>query len=729
MKKVLYGLIGALFLFGLISGCKFNTSGSGGGSISSGTSKKNTDIDGGSNGRDGEIDVYVPETKIEIAEPPETPEPSVIIENEIIPQTLTKAADCYSKDKYNGKPILTVTPRSDGLYIVKNHDSAWIYVNIHVYDVENGRENASISTNEKNNEFLYPFVKKDGSYKVYITKQEEGYTNWASTFDEGVEVKAIGGMGNFSITKTGYSYDSPSYSIILKDLTITSPAGIDESLSFSGNFCNNGVWSGESIWSNGFKLNKSALSLTKISSFLIGQKKIFASIDYSFNYNGINYNENFISNDNSSLFEDTNQIVVYNPGRTGLPNVYLTTKDGKAIEKETWKDGTVKITSNAGNLLLDTTDAKLKGRGNSSWGTGKNPYTFKFDEKHKILGMKKSKRWVLLANYFDRSMLRNRLASYMGTKIFNSTWNASFEPANLYVNGVYCGTYDLGEQIKIESKRVNIQSMGDIKKSDYEDVNGDGKKNINDGGFLAEIDFRNGEKFNFYSDEYHLPFNLRDPDDNLSTEQFNYAKNKINAIERMLVADDFASNYKDYIDEASMIDWWLVNEFSRNNDAIFQTSVYMYYNPVDGKMYMGPGWDFDLGFGNDWDRDKWNEFYIYGGKKWKGEDDPDHTNPCYESFWLNRLFESDEFKVAAKARWQEKSDMMKQTVEKTIQEFADVIEPSIPCNEYILPRLGKESWNGPQGYEERTTYQSEVDYLIDWCSKRYSWIDTEISAW
>ena len=664
MKKVVRVLSVLLILSFAVCGCNFNTnsrgtSGQSTHDVTSDSGKTVTDIDGDSNGREGEIEVYVPTSKIEIAEPPATPAPKIILEHESVPSRDSedfKVGDaCYSTDFYNDDPILTVYPSSEGLYIVKNHDPKWIYVNIHVYDVDNKRENANISTNEKNNEFIYPFVKNGGNYKVYITKQEDGYTHWASTFDYAAEVKAIGGYGNFSITKTGYSYDSPSYSILLENLTITRPEGIGENLSFSGNFCNNGEWNGDSTWKDGFKLNNSALDISKLSSFLIGQKKIFVDIAYSFNYEGISYTENFISNDNNHLFEDSNQVFVYNPGKTGLPNIYLTTDDGKAIEHGNWKDGKVKITANGGRLLLDTTSAKLKGRGNSSWGTGKNPYTFKFAEKHKILGMKKSKRWVLLANYYDRSQLRNRLASYMGTEIYNSSWNPSFEPANLYVNGVYCGTYDVGEMIKIEKKRVNIQSMEDIGTPDYKDVNGDGKKDINDGGFIAEIDFRNGEEFHFYSDICHLPFNLRDPDDDLKNEQKEYAKSKINAIETMLYSDDFASHYKDYIDEASMIDWWIVNEFSRNNDAIFQTSVYMYYNPVDGKMYMGPGWDFDLGFGNDWDRDNWNEFYIYGGKKWKGDDDPDHTNPCYESFWLNRLFEAPEFKAAAKARWQEKS--------------------------------------------------------------------------
>ena len=70
--------------------------------------------------------------------------------------------------------------------------------------------------------------------------------------------------------------------------------------------------------------------------------------------------------------------------------------------------------------------------------------------------MKKAKKWVLLANYYDRSLLRTRLSAYLGTKIFNTVWNASFVPVNLFVNGVFNGTYDFGEQIVLNKNRIKF---------------------------------------------------------------------------------------------------------------------------------------------------------------------------------------------------------------------------------------------------------------------------------
>lgn len=717
----------------LVTGCSFGSSdfGSPASTDNPPAEQGNSNPDNSGNGSNDST-IYVPEK----ASIPDTPFPNIILDTS---SYIKEGEDGYEEGEQfininanNEQLILTVTPCSDGLHIVKNHPDIWKYINIRVHELTENNEiiNVSIDTNNEKNEFVYPFVKAGSKYKVFITKAEENWANWESFEKYAVWGFAIGGLGNFRITHSDYEYHSPSDSVILNDLTITMPASLASQTSLNdliikGNIYDDGEWHGNSIWSDGFKLVKSALDLSRVSTFLLQKQKIFVDLSYAFNYEEQDYNEEFLRNQ-GHYFVNTNTF--YNPGDTGLANIYLTTEEGRSIDRDTWINGGVKITTHDGTILLEDNAAQLKGRGNSSWGTGKNPYTFKLDKKKSILGMKEHKRWVLMANFYDRSMVRTRFAAYLGNEIYNSTWNASFVPVNLFVNGIYCGTYDVGEQIKIDENRVNIQS---IDKKKIADVNGDGTADINDGGFITEIDFRNGEERHFYSDEYHLPFNLRDPDE-LTDAQFEYAKAKINDVESMLTSENFAAEYAKYIDVNSMIDWWIMNEFSRNNDAIFQTSVYMYYNPVDGKMYMGPNWDFDLAFGNYWDKDKYKDFYIYGGKKYKGTDDPDPdiaNHPTYEAFWLNRLFEIPEFKAAAKARWQQKSSALYNAINSQIQSMADEIDQTIPCNEYLLPRLGQYSWNGPDDYESRTTYKAEVDYLIDWCQKRYNWMNSEISRW
>lgn len=395
---------------------------------------------------------------------------------------------------------------------------------------------------------------------------------------------------------------------------------------------------------------------------------------------------------------------------TKLPTVYISTQSGEKItDKTVWQEGKIKILMPDGKEELSETRLKIKGRGNSTWTEKKKSYSIKLETEHEILGMKNHKSWVLCANYLDRSMIRNRFSSYIANNVFNSTWNAQFKPVNLYLNNQFCGTYDLGEKIKINKNRVNL----------------------GDGGFIAEIDYRNGEENHFYSEIYHLPFNLKEPGE-LSFRQYDFAKQIINNAEKVLASDSFDKWFSEVIDVNSFADWYLLNEFAKNTDAVFQTSVYMYYNPSDQKLYLGPSWDFDLAFGNFYGYENPKGFYVHGGKKWNNDDLEQKSlsnDDFFHAYWINRLFEAPEFKSLVKKRWMEKSGELYKAVIEIIPEYASQIAPEIPLNEKIYPRLGQHSWNGPEGYDTRKTYQSEVDYLYNWCLERYDWMDREIRRW
>ena len=182
-----------------------------------------------------------------------------------------------------------------------------------------------------------------------------------------------------------------------------------------------------------------------------------------------------------------------------------------------------------------------------------------------------------------------------------------------------------------------------------------------------------------------------------------------------MYGDDFAnseSGWRKYIDESSVIDWYLANEFCKNNDAIFYTSVYMYYNPTDSKLHLGPNWDFDISCGNINynDCDKTDGFWIK------------------RAAWISRMFEDSSFVSAVKSRWNEKKSEVYSSVVSQIQSMADDIEVSANANFTKWQILGTYVWPNADGYESRTTYQSEIDYLKSWCSNRYTWLDSAINA-
>lgn len=682
--------------------------------------------------------------------------------------TFKEGETVSSNNKYNGRPILSVTAKGNGLEITKYHDPAWCYVTIFIKNESRDVEMAHINCSEEESRnpdadtYFYPFVAAGETYKIWLVKQEENWTNWWSSQDDALYVTAIGGEGNFYLKYDSYYYDSKKCELILNNATLVAPERIADEFrnrGVQGSIYDNTTWSGPSAWIGGVKFNKSMISLASQSAFVKNKDLVFVSLSAGYDIYQIDLIVDTIYDKNNPSDLYTMEL----EGGVKIPSVYIQTMNGWVQDAtyhfgdSNWASATMKIVDVAGGNHLEETPILIHDRGNSTKWTEKTPFTFKFESKQKILGMEKSKRWVLMANYYDRSMLRTRLASYLGNNVFNSTWNSKFKPVNLYINNRFVGTYDLGEQIRIEGKRVAIQSVEDWCTQDVDfvnDVNGDGQVDINDSGFIVEIDCRMKQKYNFYSDERKLPVNLKDPDFDSDSKVYDqerldqaiaYVKEKFNTAEKALFADDWKSQYEKFIDVDSFIDWYLINELAKNNDAIFQTSVYMYYNPATGKIYMGPNWDFDLGFGNctgcqdtlGGGLSSPTGFYIWNGKKGIGGDNNQlkayhleiYGDDSYHSSWINQLMEDKNFRSRVKARWQSQKEELKKAIDEKIVELANSISDYIPENEKIIPRLGKESWNGPDGYKKRTAYGDEVYYLYSWTNSRFEWMDKEISRW
>ena len=160
------------------------------------------------------------------------------------------------------------------------------------------------------------------------------------------------------------------------------------------------------------------------------------------------------------------------------------------------------------------------------------------------------------------------------------------------------------------------------------------------------------------------------------------------------------------LDIDSFIDWHLVNELTKNNDAIFFSSVYMYYKQNDQKMYMGPLWDFDLSSGNINynDCDKVDGFYIKRGG------------------WYSQLFKDDGFKEAVKARWNNvKGDVLGEIL--SIGNITNQLGSSSTNNFLRWDILGTYVW---PNRIVTGSYDGEVSAFIAWIVQRYHWLDGAI---
>lgn len=390
----------------------------------------------------------------------------------------------------------------------------------------------------------------------------------------------------------------------------------------------------------------------------------------------------------------SNKITYKSCEKLGLPILKIETEYGKQIRSKTdYLDATFEFEDVSGKC-------KIRGHGNTTWRTRelyKKPYLLKTDEPQAFLGLPSSRKWILLANTADKTSLRNWYSLNLAKKIFNRfSWTPSLNFVTLFINGKYAGLYGLTEKIEIQDGRISIDEAN--------------------GSFLAEINQHMDRAWNFVT-ENNVPISIRKPE-GLAESQYELYRSRIQALEESFksIADENSEHKKNYerlqriADINSIIDWFLVNEFTKNHDARDISSNFFYSDSSDGKFYFSPVWDFDIAMGNiNWDDcEKAEGWWIRN------------------SVWYSMLFRNSEFSEAVKERWNSK----KQELEHSLSElnaYSKEIFPAVELNDKVWKNIGRRQWPHAPGWKKRKTYSSEVDYMIGWCQKRLKWMDSEIN--
>lgn len=384
---------------------------------------------------------------------------------------------------------------------------------------------------------------------------------------------------------------------------------------------------------------------------------------------------------------------------TGLP-VFSIGTAGKApiVSKDVYLNGTLSINPNL-EFEQETNDLQMeiKGRGNSTWGLPKKPYRIKLKQKAKILGLQEAKNWVLLANYSDKTLLKTSVVFDLG-KALNADFTPEYRHVEVVLNGSYIGTYTLTEQIEVNPGRVEITELK---------PGNTGSDQIT-GGYLVELDRREDETYIVKTTIRTLPFAIKSPDAP-TTEQYNYIKKYLTDTENAIYADNFAdpvNGYAKYINVESFINWYLVQELVKNQDAQNYSSIF-YYKDKNGKLGMGPLWDFDLSMGN-------VDYSIaMDPQGWWVKHGP----------WFTKLFDDPVFEAKVKARWKEIRHKEVEELLKNIDRQSAKLALAQKQNFSVWKILDKKVWPNPQVYY---TYESEVNQIKKWLRTRIEWLDSRL---
>ena len=377
---------------------------------------------------------------------------------------------------------------------------------------------------------------------------------------------------------------------------------------------------------------------------------------------------------------------------TGLPVIWIETENRAPIKsKEEYLSARFKlvedvVTRSAGDII--EANVSIKGRGNNTWELPpKKSYRLKFDEKVSLLDEPADKSWVLLANYYDKSLIRSTAAFYLSS-ISRLSYTPKYHFVELFLNGRYDGTYQLIDKIKISKHRLNIGDEGFLIEADrYAEVEEDARY--------------------FKIDHLMYPLNIKDPDVEYDDDSFNYVKKYFEDTVNALYSETFTDaeiGWQKYIDADSFVDWYIINEICKSCEHYWFLT---YFNlQKGGKLKLGPLWDYDKCFGN---------YAPYVGCEYP------------EGFWVKecewfaRLYEDPAFVKMVKERflffYEKKEEIL-----SVINEYAEYLRYSSIENNNRWGVLYTPNLYDPHDYDIWGGYYNEIVSLKEWIVKRLDWL-------
>lgn len=369
----------------------------------------------------------------------------------------------------------------------------------------------------------------------------------------------------------------------------------------------------------------------------------------------------------------------------------------------------VRIIHTDHSYVMDTATTRL--RGNASTQFPKKPYRIKFDSKQKPLDAPaKAKKWTLINNYGDKTLMRNLLAFHISQQM-GMPYTPYGQAVDVMLNGEYKGCYQLCDQVEVNKNRVNIDEM------ETSDTSGE---NLT-GGYLWEIDAYAYEEKSWFNSNHNIPVTIKSPDeDDITPEQSQYIRDFFNAMEADVYGSHFAdptNGWRRLLDAETFLKHFLIGELSGNTDTYW--SVYQYKKRGENKVYTGPVWDFDIAFDNDYRTYPLNnkqEFVCFSGGSVAGD---------MGTFVRRIVLQDPKTLTELQAHW--KAGRCNHITAEDLCQWIDSMALVMDCSQ----QLNFMRWNILHRQEHmnpvaRGSYAAEVNYLKEYITKRIEWMDNRL---
>ena len=418
------------------------------------------------------------------------------------------------------------------------------------------------------------------------------------------------------------------------------------------------------------------------------------------------------------------------PDSTNIPLIMINTNN-QLIVDEPKINVDFKVIDNFPNSLNYPTDsgniysgiAGIEIRGSYSATLPQKPYGIETRDTQgnnnnvSLFGMPQENDWILIANYNDKTFLRNVLAFDLFEKMGHYAPRTKL--CEVVVNDIYNGIYVFTEKIKRDNGRV------DIAKLDLDDNFGDSLT----GGYIFRVDYwdqnnswiSNYNNPNFPNDAVRYVYNYPDYDE-ITVQQKNYIQNLVGDFEDALWSDDFEDpilGYRPYINTRSFIDYFIVNEFARNVDGFKKSrNFYKDKSSKDSLIYAGPVWDFDWAY-------KDHSSSMINGSGWRHDySGPTDVKP---PGWYIRLLQDTTFANELNCRYFNLRNTILDTT--NIFSFIDSLSSMVsePQNRHYTrwPILGI-NVGTPEVGNQPTSYSGEIIKFKSWINERLLWLDANM---
>lgn len=310
-----------------------------------------------------------------------------------------------------------------------------------------------------------------------------------------------------------------------------------------------------------------------------------------------------------------------------------------------------------------------------------------------FFGMGGEDDWILNGAYVDRALVRNKLVFDLFQALGGPGRYAPEQVfCDLTLDGAWQGIYLLGERVDRDDDRLDLAEDPERPGASFVIKNDDAA-----GGFLGAT-VTTGSWFLVWPDR-------------LDDEDLARVTAVVDGWQAAVLGPEPADPERGifaWLDADSAADWWLIQEFAKNNDA-YHLSVHLWQD-LDGRMHFAP-WDLDLSFG-----------YPYTDCGWEGW-------IASRSPMITAMEAMPEFRVRLRERWAELRDdaLATEHVLARLDTYREVMGDTVHANFETWP-FGEIQfcWGGICWLCPVEDFDAEWARLREWIEERLRWMDAHV---